>query len=249
MTFWKLNTSYSKGEVARFFADLDSVFALRGEPITKSPLSEVLRVTVNDVNFYVKRYTGAGKNILRRWVGRPRVQAEWENLQAFHARGIPTARLAAFGLERRFGAFIRGALITEEIPRAESLAQLAGNTDARLRNRHWLTATLHQLALMTRQLHQRGFAHNDLKWRNILVNDDDPPKVFLIDCPCGAHWRGPLLRRRIIKDLACLDKGARHQLTRTQRLRFYLDYAGHKRLTAGDKKRIALILRYFKGRE
>lgn len=235
--------------MSRYFADLDAVFALHGDRIASSPLSEVCRVTIDGVHFYVKRYTGAGKNILRRWFGRPRVQAEWENLQAFQARGIPTAKLAAFGLERRFGTFIRGALITEEIPRAHSLTQLVANADPRMRDRRWIAAILRQLALMTRQLHQRGFAHNDLKWRNILVNDDNPPMVFLIDCPCGAHWHGPLLQYRIVKDLACLDKVARHELSRTQRLRFYLEYTRQRRLTAADKKRIIRILNYFKGRE
>jgi len=249
MTVWKLNPSYRQEEFLRHFADLDTVFALRGDLVTSSPLSEVLRVTINGVHFYVKRYTGAGKNVLRRWLGRPRVQAEWENLQAFQARGIPTAKIAAFGLERRFGAFVRGALITEEIPRARSLTQLVASSDPRMHDRRWITAILRQIALMTRQLHQRGFAHNDLKWRNILVNNDNPPTVFLIDCPCGAHWSGPLLQRRLIKDLACLDKGSRDELSRTQRLRFYLDYAGHRRLDETDKKRIIEVLAYFAGRE
>ncbi|MCK9261607.1 MAG: heptose kinase, partial [Azoarcus sp.] len=62
-------------------------------------------------------------------------------------------------------------------------------------------------------------------------------------------WWGPFLRYRIIKDLACLDKVAKYHLTRTQRLRFYLDYAQKNRLDALDRKRVRHILRFFDGRE
>ena len=71
----------------------------------------------------------------------------------------------------------------------------------------------------------------------------------MIDCPNGAFWRGPLLRYRIVKDLACLDKIGKYRLSRTQRLRFYLDYAGHDRLSAADKRRIRKVLKFFEGRE
>jgi hypothetical protein len=57
------------------------------------------------------------------------------------------------------------------------------------------------------------------------------------------------LRYRIVKDLACLDKLAKYHLSRTQRLRFYLDYAQKKRLDDADKRRIRKVLRFFEGRE
>ena len=57
------------------------------------------------------------------------------------------------------------------------------------------------------------------------------------------------LQYRIVKDLACLDKVAKYNLTRTQRLRFYLDYAQQNRLSTMDKQRIRRILGFFSGRE
>ena len=70
-------------------------------------------------------------------------------------------------------------------------------------------------------MHTDRFAHNDFKWRNILVDSDiDHPKVYLIDCPAGQRWFGPFLPYRIIKDLACLDKLGKYNLSRTQRLSF-----------------------------
>lgn len=104
-----------------------------------------------------------------------------------------------------------------------------------------------QLASYTRTLHGHRFTHNDLKWRNLLVNDN--AELFFIDCPTGSFWWGPLLRYRIIKDLACLDKVAKRVLSRTQRLRFYLQYRGRSRLSNGDKRRVLQILKFFEGRE
>lgn len=57
----------------------------------------------------------------------------------------------------------------------------------------------------------------------------------LIDCPNGAFWVSFMLRYRITKDLACLDKVAKYHLSATQRLRFYLQYRGRERLNDSDK--------------
>ncbi|HEY6612080.1 MAG TPA: lipopolysaccharide kinase InaA family protein [Pseudomonas sp.] len=228
------------------FADLDRVFALEGEWIAGDQMSKVLRVEVAGRRYYVKQYWGAGKG-LRRWLGRPRVKAEWQNLRLFAQWGIPTAPVVAWGLERRFGCFARGALITAELAGTEDLAALARNHDPRLQQRDWLDKVSRQLAEVTRLMHQHGFAHNDLKWRNLLV--DRGGDLYLIDCPTGSFWWGPLLDYRIIKDLACLDKVAKHHLSRTRRLHFYLQYRGRQRLSANDKQRVRKILAFFEGRE
>lgn len=245
MSGWHLVRDASPAE-QRAFADLDAVFSLKGERLTRDPLSEVIRIELDGARYYVKRYWGAGKG-LRRYLGRPRVKAEWQNLKHFARWGIPTASLAAWGLERRGGAFLRGALITRELANTQDLAWMAQNDDARLRDRHWVNGVSRQLAVATRILHEHHFAHNDLKWRNLLV--DDRGELFFIDCPGGTFWRGALLRRRIVKDLACLDKVAKHTLSRAQRLRFYLQYANRTQLGERDKQRIRQIVGYFEGRE
>ncbi len=249
MKHWTLAPEYAHGAAAEAFASLDAVFDLCGERIAAAPMSEVVRVDIDGTRYYVKRYNGAGKNPLRRWFARPRVQIEWENLRRFAAWGIPTAKVIGYGLERRAGAFARGAMITEEIPDTVDLAALANRGDARLREPAWIDAVSRQVAAITHTLHAQRFAHNDLKWRNLLVTTGEAPTVFLIDCPAGMHWPEPFLRHRIVKDLACLDKVAKRQLTRSQRLRFYHHYTGRTRLDATDRKRIRHVLRYFEGRE
>ncbi|WP_339408819.1 lipopolysaccharide kinase InaA family protein [Pseudomonas sp. EA_35y_Pfl2_R5] len=245
MSEWRV-TEHCPAALRDELADLQRVFALEGRRLTRDPLSEVIRIERDGVYYYVKRYWGAGKG-LRRYIGRPRVKAEWQNLKYFAKWGIPTASIVAYGLERKAGAFARGALITRELPRTEDMALLARRNDPRLADRTWVDQVSVQLARATRTLHDHHFTHNDLKWRNLLVNDR--ADLFFIDCPTGAFWWGPLLRYRMVKDLACLDKVAKHHLSRTQRLRFYLQYRGRERLSAADKRRVRRIVKFFEGRE
>ncbi len=255
MIAWQMNSDFRGGETERFFGSIDAVFALEGDLITKDPLSCVLRVVIEGKRYYVKRYISNGKNAARRWyglrglVGPQRVKKEWQNLLAFQKWGIPTPTLVCYGLERRFGSFVRGALVTEEVVDTTDLAEMAKNHDPRLQNREYFSHISGQIAAIARNLHDNGFAHNDLKWRNLLVDGGNRPTVYMIDCPSGGYWWGVFLKYRIVKDLACLDKVAKHHLSRTQRLRFYLEYVRQKHLNAQDKKRIRNVLVFFEGRE
>ena len=243
MAGWVLQPAHAGLEAA--FGSLEAVFSLQGQRITSDPLSEVIRVEFGGVRYYVKRYWAAGKG-LRRYFGRPRIKAEWQNLRHFAAWGIQTAEIVAYGLERRAGAFVRGALITRELVGTEDLGHIAGHQRERLDDSAWVARISVQLARGTRALHDHHFAHNDLKWRNLLVNEAGD--LFFIDCPTGSFWWGPLLRYRIDKDLACLDKVASQVLSRSQRLRFFLQYLGRTRLNAADKRQVRRILKFFEGR-
>ncbi|MCO7553486.1 lipopolysaccharide kinase InaA family protein [Metapseudomonas otitidis] len=244
MSAWKHEGASEK--LLSAFGTLEAVFQLEGERLTSDPLSEVIRVEIEGVRYYVKRYWEAGKG-LRRYLGRPRVKAEWQNLKLFAKWGIPTAPIVAHGLERRAGAFVRGALVTREIVNTCNMAEMVERDDSRLKDSQWVAHISRQLAASTRTLHDHHFTHNDLKWRNLLVNDK--AELFFIDCPTGGFWWGPLLRYRIIKDLACLDKVAKYHLTRTQRLRFFLQYRGRSQLSVADKRRVRQVLAFFEGRE
>jgi len=244
MTTWKHDLRDSV--LLDAFGSIEAVFALEGESLTTDTLSQVIRVELQGIRYYVKRYTGAGKG-LRRFIGRPRIKAEWQNLKLFAKWGIPTAPIIAYGHERRAGAFLRGALVTRELEGTLDLAEMVHQQDCRLADPHWVMHVSQQLAKGTRTLHDHHFTHNDLKWRNLLVNER--AELFFIDCPAGTFWWGPLLSYRIVKDLACLDKVASKVLSRTQRLRFYLQYRGRQRLSVGDKKRIRQIVAFFEGRE
>jgi hypothetical protein len=236
-THWNLTQPYIN--LQHLFGNLEVVFSLSGQRITGDRISDVILIEHAGVRYYVKRYYLAGKG-LRRFFGRPRIQGEWQNLLFFSQLGIPTADVVAYGYERKLGLFHRGAMITREIPNTQDMAALARNQDAKLRDPVWVKTISTQLANITRTLHQHRFIHNDLKWRNVLVDDHD--KVYLIDCPLGDFWRGRLLRYRIIKDIKALDHLAKQYLSRTQRLAFYKAYAGVDKLTVDNKKFISEML-------
>lgn len=226
---------------------LDQAWQATGELIAADPISRVIKVERQGTTYYVKRYTAAGK-WLRRYFGRSRPRAEHDNLRLFARLGIPTAEVTGFFMERRWGLLRRAVLITRELPRTSDLARLATADDVRLRNRHWIDTVSRQLADYTARLHRVGFAHNDLKWRNVLVSADTP-QVYLIDCPLGRRRYGLLRRRSRIKDLACLDRTARFHLSRSDRLRFFLRYRGIDRLSRADKAFIRKVLRFYDGRD
>lgn len=234
---WQLSPEYS--DLSELFGNLENVYALQGEVINSDNDSDVIRIEHHGIRYYVKRYYIAGKG-LRKFFGKPRVQGEWESLQLFQKFGIPTASIVAYGYERRFGSFKRGAIITQEIPDSRDLAEIAASKDGLISNNAWVKIITAQLAIATRVLHQNKFIHNDLKWRNILIDKDS--RVYLIDCPLGGFWRGYLLHYRIIKDIKCLDHLAKINLRRAQRLAFYKIYADTERLSPNDKTFIREML-------
>lgn len=165
-------------------------------------------------------------------------------LAVFSEAGLARAANRCLWSERA-----EGALITQEVPDTTDLSLLAMRQDPCLKDSQWVKCVSVQVAKAARTIHRQGFVHNDFKWRNILVNAGANPEICLIDCPSGGFWWGPFLQYRIIKDLACLDKVAKHHLTRRQRLFFYYSYTGKTKLTAADKKRVGKIEHFFKGRE
>lgn len=244
---WTLRDPQIPERVAAF-GSLDQVFTLEGEWVAGDSESEVLRFELADQTFYVKRYF-ATKG-LRSWFGFGRIRVEARNQLWFSQWDLPAARVVAYGEERILTKTVRGALITEALENTKDLATLAKEQSPLLQNAHWVRCVSSQVADVTRTMHQKRFAHNDLKWRNVLVTIDSAnPQIGLIDCPTGQRWWGPFLAYRIIKDLACLDKVAKYQLSRSQRLRFFKQYRQIERLSASDKKMIGKIVAFFAGRE
>jgi len=118
-------------------------------------------------------------------------------------------------------------LITEVIDDTTNLAEIAMNHPEKFQNIQWRDAVIVDLAQVIAKLHQNRFCHNDLHWRNILIQENESSrghKIYLIDCPSGKHLFWPFLNYRKLKDLASLDKLAPNYLTQTQCLRFFLEY-------------------------
>ena len=252
---WTIVPEYQNTVFAQQFKHFDDAYTFNdakgfdGVFITKSPLSQVYKITLDKQNYFLKKYNISRKKI-QRYLGQSKIKTEWQNLLWFQKLGIPVAKVVAYGQETKGWVSHRGILITEELVDTTDLAIIADEFPHLLQQNEWLEKVSHQIAIVARTLHEHNFAHNDFKWRNIMVNiKADYPQIYLIDCPSGMKWYKPFLEYRVIKDLACLDKRAKYELTKKQRLRFYKDYAQCQKLTVKDKKRIRKILNFFHNRE
>lgn len=237
---------------AQAFSSFSKTWCYEGQRINENLVSKLTKVEVGGQNYYIKAYKKSGRSI-RRYIGRSRIRAEWENLQMMAGMGIPTAELVVFGEETKLLGDRKGIVVTRERQGTMDLDYIANHEVSILQQRKWREGVVDRLARYVRTMHDHRFIHGDLKWRNILVNPCEQTDVYMIDCPQGrqlnGRWLNPVLDRGKIKDLACLDKVAKYSLSRTQRLRFYLLYAGLVTLNQEHKDRIRQILSFFKGRE
>lgn len=248
---WTIIPEYQDTVLGRLFEHFDDAHAFNGtdEFACEFVDGKVYKVTIEGKNYYLKKYH-MFKRRLPRYISFSKAKMEWKNLLWFQKLGIPAAKVVAYGQETRGRVVHRGVLITEELAGCQDLVYIAENKQVLLQQQKWLEKVSHQVAVVARTLHEHSFAHNDFKWRNIMVNIKSSfPSIYLIDCPAGMKWYKPFLEYRIIKDLACLDKRAKYELTKKQRLSFYKDYAQCKKLTAKDKKRIRKVLNFFHNRE
>lgn len=242
---WTIVADYQQTKVGQLLNDFDQAYHYKGVFVE----GRVYKINIENKNYYLKKFV-IRKRLWVRVFSFSKVMTEYNNLMLFKELGIPTANIVAYGEETLAGVVQRGILITEELVNCHDLVDIADNFPQLLQQPAWFKHVSQQLSDMARKMHQHRFAHSDFKWRNILVDTQAAlPNIYLIDCPAGMRWFWPFLEYRIIKDLACLDKRAKYECSKKQRLAFYKDYAQCKKLTEKDKKRIRKILGFFHNRE
>ncbi len=244
-TAWHILPDYQKTELGKQLKNFDDAYSYKGDYID----GRVYKITIDNKNYYLKKFV-MRKKLWVRFFSFSKILTEYNNLVLFQKLGIPVAKVVAYGQETIAWIVQRGLLISEELVNCHDLAEIADKFPHLLQQADWLEKVSHQVADAARKMHQYQFAHSDFKWRNIMVDiNADCPQIYLIDCPAGMRWYRPFLEYRIIKDLACLDKRAKYELSKKQRLAFYKDYAQCQKLTVKDKKRIRKILQFFHNRE
>lgn len=218
--------------------------ASQGVLISEGPLNVMHRVLWKDREFYIKQYWRAGKG-LRRWLSRSRARGEWENLLFFQSLGIPVPPLLGFEetIARIFVPY-SALLITAAIPNAIDLITLKNQHPEYLNDRTRVRIVLRKLAEYVRRLHQSGFVHRDLKWRNLLITLYTEPEIYFIDCPLGRRKRWGY-RNGQEKDLWHLYREAKGYLSKSTLLYFYLQYRGIAKLTPTEKKRLRAFQKRF----
>lgn len=155
---------------------------------------------------------------------RSRGPLEARNLNHFRRWGIACPKVIAWGHRRRAAGLKSDLsfLVTQTIPGAQALRDFWTSKESPADPEQRL-AIIRQLAKQTRQLHRKGFFHQDLKWRNLLV--DSTHQVHWIDCPNGYFSKFPLrVHHGRIKDLATLDKVAKDRCTEDERRHFLSVY-------------------------
>ena len=162
------------------------IFVFEGECLIFDLLFEVIRVELQGMCYYVKCYWGVGKG-LRCYFGWPWVKVEWQNFKFFVKWGIFIALIVVYGLECWFGAFVCGALVMCELEYICDMVEMVNQGDVWLCDSRWVAMVSWQLVNYIWMLHDHYFIHNDLKWRNLLVNDK--VELFFIDCFIGSFWR------------------------------------------------------------
>jgi heptosyltransferase-2 len=152
------------------------------------------------------------------------------------AAGIGTPKIICYA-EQWEGLFEkRSFIITEKIPNANSLERKLPeffnrqDTTEKLRLKKEFIA---KLANFIKKFHKSSYRHRDLYFSHIFYGDNG--KFYLIDL---ARTFKPLVfsQRFRIKDIAQVHYSApAKHFSNTDRLRFYLNYTGRKKLTPEDK--------------
>ena len=126
--------------------------------------------------------------------------------------------------------FYQAYFLSLEIPRAIDLIQYFQEMGAwpTRENLSSKRKTIRSVGLLIRQFHQAGFFHGDLQLKNILIEGD---QLLLIDFD-RSYRRPNLSIQEKMRNLLRLNRSAEKRiqeglpLTRTDRWRFFLAYAG-----------------------
>ncbi|MBN2272072.1 MAG: lipopolysaccharide heptosyltransferase II [Sedimentisphaerales bacterium] len=207
------------------------------EPQSKSPTTA-----------FLKRYEKPPIFVqLKNWLAHHRRKScaacEFEPIRELSAAGINTPNVIAYGEQWSALFENKSFIITEKTPDAEALERRlpdcfnAPHTPQNLNLRRTFIA---QLAAFVNKFHQTGYRHRDLYLSHIFHSDDG--RFYLIDL--ARAFIPKILRRRFqIKDIAQIHYSSPAKyFSASDRLRFYLAYAGRNKLTNNDKQLLRQVM-------
>ena len=147
--------------------------------------------------------------------------------------GIPTIPTIGAIHHWIFFPFYQACFLSLEVPHAMDLIQYFNGIEAHpsRENISSKRKTIRSLGLLIRQFHQAGFFHGDLQLKNILVAGD---QLLLIDFD-RSYRKSTLSVKERMRNLLRLNRSVEKwrrfglPITRTDRLRFFLAYAGDDR--------------------
>jgi len=189
-------------------------------------------------------FDGEKRMVLRQYSHGGLLRAITRNLYLFGARsfrelalteeirssGVPTITSIGAVHYSVFFPFYQAYFLSVEIPRALDLIQYFSEvgTHPSPEGISSKRKTIRSIGLLIRQFHQAGFFHGDLQLKNILVTENLP---LLIDFD-HSYRKSPLSVKARMRNLLRLNRSVEKwkrrglPVTRTDRWRFFLAYAG-----------------------
>ncbi len=150
--------------------------------------------------------------------------------------GIKTPKIVCYGEQWGFLFEKKSFIVTEKIPSAQSLERKLPeyfNTPVTIEKLKLQRNFINKLAEFVRKFHETKYRHRDLYFSHIFHSDSG--EFYLIDL-ARAFQPGIFAERFRVKDIAQLYYSAPGRyFSKTARLRFYLAYTDHDKLTGKDK--------------
>ncbi len=168
---------------------------------------------------------------------------EFDAADKLAASGINTPKVISYGEQRNTLFETRSFIISEKIPDAESLERRLPDCfdeqaiKEKLKQRRNFIA---QAATFIRKFHETNYRHRDLYLAHIFHGESG--KFHLIDL--ARVFKPIIMRRRFqIKDIAQVYYSSPGKnFSKTDRMRFYMTYAGQSRLRRKDKAFIRKVI-------
>lgn len=160
-------------------------FARRGTVVSQASSLVVRRHTLGGCATYAKLYDH-GPLCLRYFLRPSRARCEYRSCQHLRRAGLHCPDVVCLAEQRRFGCVRWAVLVTREVAAAVDLVEaFARMPDAAARR-----AVLGQLASALARMHNAGFYHRNLRFRNVLLQRTAPDTMALhfIDSPTGRAW-------------------------------------------------------------
>lgn len=213
-----------------FDEDLDALFrSHHSSTIKDQKRVKVYRIIWNGEPLFIKRYNPYSIwNALEAIFFVSKATRSWKGAHLLISRGINTAEPVAAISYQSFGIPGKCFYITKEISTSEISVEyyekrfIKGNGSVKEKR-----LFIRTLALLFKNLHQKGIYHNDLKDYNILVRDEDgKPTFFLLDLE-GVQSFTKTPRRCIIENLMQINRTIGRIMNNSDRVAFIREYCNN----------------------
>jgi heptose I phosphotransferase len=231
---------------------LDSFQALRdynaGHLLKKNKFRSVAKIELGGRVFYLKRHFRPCWERLRSLnplLRKEDAKNEWNNMLLLNSLGFNTMTPVAFGEREKFALAYFSLTLTENLYDAEKLEVFFPRHFKPPLNHEKINdkrAYIKKLAVLARDLHNKGLNHQDFYMGHILLRQEED-KFFIIDLQ-RMHKNRTISLHDKIKDLAQLAYSAMGLgiFTKTDLLRFFRVYTGSDKLTSDNKKLAGSIM-------